>query len=408
MTLSATARTRPGKGHERRLAFHTTHDPDTGAAVTRLTPPDVTCHRNYFYQRCFDASGTRLLFGAEFGPDTGNPASPNWNYHWLDLKSGIAVQLTDGARENTFGGFLSPDDRFLYFVRAERQLVRLSMADLREEIVYTVPEGWVGYGTWVANSACTRMVGIEIDARDWFPLSDWQRFHAMFHARPRCRLIRIDLTGPRQGTREVILEQAGWLGHPQYRPGDDHTVAYCHEGPHDLVDARMWFIDEDGGNRRCGKVHEPGESCTHEFWVPDGSAMIFVSYKKGERERWICRLDPVTLQSRRLATMPPCSHLMSNDDGTRIVGDGCDSPADVADAGAHAIETDPFLHLFEFGADGLVKQRRVAHHDSSWKVHKGNRQVTHPHPSFTPDGQRVLFSSDRDGEPAVYLADIPA
>jgi oligogalacturonide lyase len=93
----------------------------------------------------------------------------------------------------------------------------------------------------------------------------------------------------------VILEQQGWLGHPQYRPFDDHTVAYCHEGPHDLVDARMWFIDEDGSNRRCGKEHRAGESCTHEFWVPDGSAMIYVSYRKGETERWIRSLDPVTL-----------------------------------------------------------------------------------------------------------------
>ncbi len=46
------------------------------------------------------------------------------------------------------------------------------MATLKEDVAYTVPEGWVGYGTWVANSACTKMVGIEIHADDWFPLSD--------------------------------------------------------------------------------------------------------------------------------------------------------------------------------------------------------------------------------------------
>ena len=209
--------------------------------------------------------------------------------------------------------------------------------------------------------------------------------------------------GPHQGRREVILEQQGWLGHPQYRPGDDRTVAYCHEGPHDLVDARMWFIDEDGRNRRCGKVHLPGESCTHEFWVPDGSAMIYVSYTKGERERWICRLDPASLADRRLMPMPPCSHLMSTHDGQWLVGDGCDTPVDVADTGSHQVETDPFLHLFDLGTG---RSRRIAHHDSSWKVHKGNRQVTHPHPSFTPDRRQVLFSSDCDGEPALFLADL--
>jgi oligogalacturonide lyase len=272
--------------HTRRsMPFDVRTDPDTGARVTRLTPREVTCHRNYFYQKCFTNDGKRLLFAGEFGgvqsgPTTGDTGIPNWNYHLLDLESQTALQLTEGARENTFGGFLSPDDKYLYFVRADRNLIRLHLDTLAEDVAYTVPEGWVGYGTWVANSACTRMVGIEIHADDWFPLSDWKKFAEMFHAKPRCRLFSIDLA---TGQRTVILEEQRWLGHPQYRPFDDRTVAYCHEGPHDLVDARMWFIDEDGTNRRCGKVHAPGESCTHEFWVPDGSAMIYVSYTRGER-----------------------------------------------------------------------------------------------------------------------------
>lgn len=94
---------------------------------------------------------------------------------------------------------------------------------------------------------------------------------------------------------DVIHEETLWLGHPQYRPFDDRTIAYRHEGPHDLVDARMWFIDEDGTNLRRGGTHGAGEACARELWVPDGSAMIHVSYKKGDRERWIRRLDPTTI-----------------------------------------------------------------------------------------------------------------
>ncbi len=366
----------------RRLDFVHRQDPDTGATVTRLTPTDVTCHRNYFYQKCFTNDSQRLLFGAEFGP------GPQWHYHLLDLPSQTALQLTDGEGENTFGGFLSADDRLLYFVRGDRQLVRLELKGLREDAVYTVPEGWVGYGTWVSNSACTQMVGIEIHADDWFELDDWSRFVDMFHARPRCRLIRIDLS---TGARDTLLERHGWLGHPQYRPFDDRTVAYCHEGPSDLVDARIWFIDEDGSHRRCGRVHEPGERITHEFWVPDGSALIYVSFRNGERERRICRLDPETLHSSVLTTMPPCSHLMSNHDGSLIVGDGSGD--------------DPHLHLFDLRRGRATP---LARHDSSWRVYKRNRQVTHPHPSFTPDNRAVLYTSDVDGEPALFLAALPA
>ncbi|MEY2776376.1 MAG: hypothetical protein RLY30_474 [Pseudomonadota bacterium] len=386
------------KGKSRTLPFERFQDSDTGAEVTRITPRDVTCHRNYFYQKCFTSDGGRLVFAGEFGPEP----SPNWNYHLLDLQTRECIQLTQGARENTFGGFLSPDDRFLYFVRADRNLIRLSLASLEEEVLYVVPDGWVGYGTWVANTACTKMVGIEISAKDWFPLNTWEKFAQMYHAQPLCRLIRIDLA---TGQRETILEKKAWLGHPQYRPFDDHTVAYCHEGPHDLVDARMWFINEDGTNIRCGKKHLPGESCTHEFWVPNGSSMIYVSYLAGESDRWIRRLNPETLEDEALLKMTPCSHLMSNYDGSILVGDGCATPADVQDQSSHTIEPDPFLHLFNLNTR---EQTRLAKHGSSWEVYKGSRQVTHPHPAFSPDERQVLFSCDMDGqEPGLFLVQRP-
>lgn len=50
------------KGMRVKLNYHVSHDPDTGAEVTRLTPPEVTCHRNYFYQKCFFNDGSHLLF----------------------------------------------------------------------------------------------------------------------------------------------------------------------------------------------------------------------------------------------------------------------------------------------------------------------------------------------------------
>ncbi|NDL62113.1 oligogalacturonate lyase family protein [Acerihabitans arboris] len=381
------------KGQVIPLHFYTYIDTSTGAQVTRLTPVDITCHRNYFYQKCFSRDGKKLLFSGAFdGP---------WNYYLLDIPRQEATQLTAGRGDNTFGGFLSPDDTALFYVKDGRKLVRVCLATLNETIIYQVPDEWVGYGTWVANSACDSMVGIEIKSQDWQPLTDWQKFHDFYFTNPCCRLVKVNLSS---GQATTILQENRWLGHPIYRPGDDNTVAFCHEGPHDLVDARMWLINDDGSNMRKVKTQAAEESCTHEFWVPDGSTLIYVSYHKGNAERFICRADPLTLENQRITAMPPCSHLMSNHDGSLLVGDGANAPVDVQDDGGYKIDNDPFLYLFDIKNE---TQRQIARHDTSWKVLEGDRQVTHPHPSFTPDDRQVLFTSDMHGKPALYLATLP-
>lgn len=382
------------KGSTIQLDFHVFHDAVTGAKVTRLTPVDVLCHRNYFYQKCFTRNGEKLLFAGEF--------DGHRNYYMLNLTTGSAVQLTEGAGDNTFGGFLSPDDAHLFYVKNERELRRVNLADLTETTVYRVPDEWVGYGTWVANSACTSLVGIEINREDWTPLTDWRVFHTFFTKNPRCRLLRVDLNS---GESRTIHQANIWLGHPIYRPFHDECVAFCHEGPHDLVDARMWLVNEDGTQVRKVKEHAEGESCTHEFWVPDGSALLYVSYLKGQQDRHIWRYNPDTNTNERLMVIPACSHLMSNDNGTLLVGDGSGTPADVQDSKGYTIENDPFLWIFDVKNQ---RQAKLAAHNSSWRVLNGDRQVTHPHPSFTPDDKQVLFTSDYEGEPALYLAELPA
>ncbi len=373
------------------LTPETQTDPDTGVEIIRLTPVDAICHRTYFYQKSFTSDGKKLLFAGDFD-------NKNWNYYLLDFATNEAVQLTEGEGDNSFGGFLSTDDSQLIYVKHNRQLMKVDVATGKHTVVYEVPEDWVGYGTWVPNSECTKVVGIEIDAKDHMPLTDWKKFAEMYHRNPHCRLISIDLN---TGERHVISDQKTWLGHPIYRPFDDNTVAFCHEGPHDLIKTRMWMVDEDGQNIR--KVHEqtPDESCTHEFFVPDGSKMMFVSYLRGESDRWICSVDPKTSTSTREMQMPPCSHLMSNYDGSLLVGDGADTPVDVANADGHELQNDPYLYVFDMAKKTAKK---LCRHDTSWDVLQGDRQINHPHPSFNPADTHVLFGSDKDGSPAIFLA----
>lgn len=366
------------------LNFRTRQDSVTGHEVIRMTPPHIICHRNYFYQKCFTQDGSKLIFGGAF--------EGHWNYYLLDIAREQATQLTDGAGDNTFGGFLSHDDNALWYVKNNRELRRVCLDSFEEQIVYAVDDEWVAYGTWVANSDCTKLVGVEIKKRDWQPLTDWSKFRAFYFTQPECRLINIDL---HTGEQQVILQEKRWLGHPIYRPFDDSTVAFCHEGPRDAIDARMWLIKPDGSQLRKVRQHAPGESFTHEFWVPDGSALYYVAHKENDPQRYLCSADPLTLENRQLMAIPPCSHLMSNHDGSLIVGDG--APHNTGDISLN----DPFIWVFNI-ATGT--QYAVCQHNTSWKVLDGDRQVTHPHPSFSPDNQWVLYTSDEEGMPALYLA----
>lgn len=41
------------KGDIKKLKFESFYDSDSNNEVIRLTPTDILCHRNYFYQKCF-------------------------------------------------------------------------------------------------------------------------------------------------------------------------------------------------------------------------------------------------------------------------------------------------------------------------------------------------------------------
>ena len=127
----------------------------------------------------------------------------------------------------------------------------------------------------MANTDCTKLVGIEIKKSDWHPLTDWSKFRAFYFTQPECRLINIDLC---TGEPRVILQEKRWLGHPIYRPFDDNTVAFCHEGPRDAIDARMWLINEDGSNLRKVRQHAPVAPRAAELGLvnrltPEGGAL---------------------------------------------------------------------------------------------------------------------------------------
>ena len=75
----------------------------------------------------------------------------------------------------------------------------------------------------------------------------WNFFALTCQAKPLCRIVYIDVE---TGKSHVVLEDHCWFGHTQIRPNDPDTILFCHEGPYDLIDARLWLIQSDGSRYR--------------------------------------------------------------------------------------------------------------------------------------------------------------
>lgn len=60
------------------------------------------------------------------------------------------------------------------------------------------------------------------------------------------------------------------------------------------------------------------------------------------------------------------------------------------------------LAVIRIEGEGAVGRfERLCLHNSSWKS-----QGCHPHPQFSPDGGRVLWTSDGEGVSQVYMMDV--
>jgi len=374
------------------FAGGTYQDEKTGRPVRRLTPPSFRSHHQYFYLNMWTPDSKRVLISS-------NREDGCYRHYLVEIETGEAVCLTDAEELGHHFGELAHDgSHFLYVTGPE--LRRRSLADLTEETVYVQPEPWTGRSVYYgATASHARAVMVEMHRDDVVPAkTGWDAFPKQFEARPRCRLVELDLAS---GEARVIHEDRCWLGHPNYRP-DGRTIMFCHEGPWDRVDSRIWFVDPDGSNLREGRRREraPGELAErwgHEYWLADSSHAAYVYFPERYGVDGTLRfLDPETLTEEVVMPVPPCSHFLSNRENTHVV---CDGEAGLSDD----------LYLLDLATKTSAE---LCRHGSSMKPYidprtgRANTQEAHPHPCFSPDGRRVVFTSDREGEPAVYVVEM--
>ena len=141
---------------------------------------------------------------------------------------------------------------------------------------------------------------------------------------------------------------------------------YCHETGGD-ADQRMWIIHTAERKPIPFYREQPDEWVTHEVWSPDGAGAYFTRWQPVKNVMYVSRTDF----------------------SSRVLGDGPYWHVGVSRAG-DAITCDmmdgKIFHIPSRGGDPVLLT----------SGHR-NRNSVHPHPSFSPTGDRLLFNSNRNG-----------
>lgn len=357
------------KGRIRPAESRMLRDGTTGARIRQVTAHPSIHHHPFFFVPPWDAAMRRLIF---ISHRTGRP-----ELFAEELATGKLVQLTDRDDLAEWSFYPAHDGRHVFFV-AGTGAWRLDLETLAEErladfgAVEMRERGMVG----------AAMGTTALSADDcWWAVPVRHGKVARFH-----------VVDTRTGADTVILER-DTIGHPQFHPDDSNLLFYA--GP---LTNRVWVIRRDGtGHRNPYPREHRLQWVTHESWIPGTRELAFVDWPHGMRA-----LDVDSGAVRRLTSFPAW-HAIPDARGERIV---CDTTF-----------PDTGIHVFDLprGAGDARAVRLCGSRSSNAGDHWGGlfpyndgpREVyapqhTHPHPRFSPDGKRVLYTSDASGHAQLY------
>jgi oligogalacturonide lyase len=354
-------------------------DPKTGARVRQLTNYKGHSHHLYFTNPGWYDRDRRLLFSSDRENRT--------NLFSLNLETGEITQLTDFApapHETTFlSACVNPTCDVAYFWY-DRQVMALDLRSLEIRPLWKAPEGFRRSMMNCTADGKFICAGIFEDLSDRFRI-DYLRgyvgFPETWESRPLSKIAQITTDG---SGAEVIWEEKYWIGHVNTSPTQPNLITFCHEGPWDKVDNRIWGLDLATRKAWMIRPREGQEAVGHEYWLADG---IHVGYHGRWPDKRKC-LGKIRYDNtgRVEVSFPHETGHMHSNDFALIVGDGGKE-----------------VRLWKWNGKEFEGPRALCEHRSSCHI-----QQVHVHPRFTPDGKQVLYTSDVSGYGNLYLAQVPA
>jgi len=356
-------------------------DPVSGAQITQLTNYKAHSHHLYFTNPGWYAGGSKLLIGSDRGNRT--------NLWGVNLADGSLTQLTDLpelTREPTLLDTSKNPLREEAYMWVNKVLLAVNLETLAVRELYHAPAEFTTTMTNVTSDGRYVCTGLYEDLSNRFQVNldhGYIGFREYWEAKPLSKVLRISVD---TGQVNVVWEERSWVGHINTSPTQPHLLTFCHEGPWNLVDCRIWGLDMNTGQAWMIRPTVPGESVGHEYWFEDGIHIGFHGSVSGQTIYGSIRYD----NTEHIEAPFPVErswHFSSNN-LDMIVGD--------------SDERKPYLLLWRFRDGAFEGPRILAQHRGSFHV-----QIVHVHPRFTPDGKQVLYTADPDGYGQVYLVDVP-
>jgi oligogalacturonide lyase len=376
--------------------WHEYQDPLTGRRVRKLTDSPAEDYHLYFYNPSVTPDGRYLIFISE---RTGVS-----NLFRLELQNGSILQLTDARpvraeywpfTEAVKGvGSCLPvianhgqevfyfEGTHLFSVEIEslkRRPILSVSSDRRPSMLQANANGdTLVFATW--DEALFMDRSQRAYAGEKFPDED-------FFQETTSTIVRVNaLSGQ---SEEILCKEKFWINHVHVHPQNRDLILFCHE--YSESPDRMWLLNVETG--QCAPIPGQGaeEWYEHEFWSRDGERVCFHGGMRDDTTLGFCGWcspDGVTYTKAYHTTSGRAyGHYNLYADGQTMVTDGEARPGCISK-----------VHLRNERQQFEV----LCRHDS---YTFGDDQRCHPHPSFTPDGRQVIFTSNRTGSSNVYLTD---
>ena len=359
--------------------WRTYKDSQTGVEVVQLTNYEGDSHHFYFTNPGWYDDGRKLLFSSH--------RSARTNLYGIDLTTGEIEQLTDLEpvplpREfEFFRACKNPVREEAYFWH-DLSLLAVDLVSKRIRRLHQLDPGWC-----ISMSNCSAD-GKRVYFGIWEDLSNKIRtdllrgyvgFKETFEARPKSKILEVSVD---TGEARVVFAEKYWIGHVNTSPTQRNLLTFCHEGPWNLVDQRVWGLDVDTGTAWKVRPTSGKETVGHEYWYADGRRIGYHG-RDANGKPMIGRIRFDNEDRHEASLSGRTGHIFSHDERL-IVGDG-----------------GGVIRLWRYDGREYSLPRVLCRHGSTMRT-----QHAHPHPRFSPDGTYVVFTTDCSGHCNVYKASI--